>query len=249
MKTPQEIAEQAHAGLSALPDLQMHGSESIAFLLYDGFTALDLAGPHHFMGQLMGAKVHLVTLGDPEVPVLSDIGLPIMPTASLADTPDQIDVLIIPGGAEGTVTVAQSAPLLDWVRDVATQAQWLGGVCTGGIILGAAGLLKGRKATSHWVVHDLLAQFGAVPTDARVVVDAPVITAAGVTAGIDLGVTSTSLLRGSDYAATLELMSEYDPEPPMGTGTPAKAGEPLSGLVRDMFASMNAGIVALAHQE
>lgn len=232
----QARADEAHERLMQVPGLRMHGDEEVAMLLYPGFTALDLVGPHYFFGSMMGAKVHLVTNQANLAPVASDLGLAIAPTMTLADCPADLAVLFCPGGTYGTIAAASDRPTLDFLRDRADKARCVASVCTGSIILGAAGLLKGRKATSHWVARDKLAHFGAIPTDQRVVRDGKIITGAGVSAGLDLGLAIVEIFRGRPYAEALMLQAEYSPEPPFAGGTPAKTAPAIAGPMRDMFA-------------
>ncbi len=202
-------------------------------VVYPGMTALDLVGPNYMLAGLMGAKVHLVA--ESLVPVMVDTGFAITPTLTFADCPSDLDILLVPGGGEGTLVAAQDERLLAFLRDRGSRAKLVTSVCTGSLVLGAAGLLRGYQATSHWVVRDLLPHFGAVPVDARVVVDRSRITAAGVSAGIDLGLTIVKRLRDEDYAKGMALLAEYAPEPPVDAGTPQKAGAATTILISSMF--------------
>ncbi len=195
----------------------------IAFLLFPGITQLDLTGPAQFLSRLPGAKIDLVW--DSLDPVPTDAGFSILPTATFADVP-RADVLCVPGGM-GVAQVIDHAPALDWVRQVGSEATWVTSVCTGALVLGAAGLLRGYKATTHWAWHDLLALFGAEPVQARTVIDRNRATGGGVTAGIDFALTLMAAIAGEDHAKAVQLALEYDPAPPFDTGTPAKAGPAL----------------------
>jgi cyclohexyl-isocyanide hydratase len=231
-------SERAHAALAARPDVRMTGDEQVVVLLYDGLTALDLVGPHHALASMMGARVHLLSPGPAGQPVRTDLGLTITPTGGLDDCPQRVDVLLVPGGGDGTAALLRDARVLKWVAEVGARAGLISSVCTGSLVLGAAGLLRGRRATSHWLIRDLLRRYDAIPVDARVVVDEPVITAAGVSAGIDLGLLLVARLRGHGYAAAVELQAEYAPEPPAGTGTPTLAGPDLTTLLRELNAPL-----------
>jgi cyclohexyl-isocyanide hydratase len=225
----------AHDALMKLPDLKLYGDEKIAMLLYPGFTALDMVGPNYFLASMMGAKVHLVaaTLD----PVKTDLGYALVPDTTFADCPEALDVLFVPGGATGTLAAARHAPTLDFVRARAAKARYISSVCTGSLILGAAGLLTGKRATSHWLVREELAGFGAIPVDERVVVDGNLYTGAGVSAGLDLGLTLLGELRGAAYAEAMQLQAEYAPKPPYDAGTPERSRpEVLEGL-RMMYAN------------
>ena len=215
------------------------GSEQIAMLLYPGFTALDFVGPQYMLASLMGAKVHHVaaTLA----PVTSDTGLSIVPTLTLADCPRDLDILFVPGGGQGTLAAMRNPELLAFVADRGRRARWVSSVCTGSLILAAAGLLRGYRATSHWIARDLLAYAGAVPVDARVVRDRNRITGAGVSAGLDLGLTMVELLRDRLYAQTLQLLAEYAPEPPLNAGTPRTAPPEAREMLVAMFEGFTAG--------
>lgn len=195
----------------------------IAFLLFPNVTQLDLTGPAQFLSRLPGAKVDLVW--DSLAPVPTDAGFSILPTATFADVP-QADLLCVPGGI-GVAKVIDHAPALDWVRQVGSEAQWVTSVCTGALILGAAGLLKGYRATTHWAWHDLLALFGAEPVHARHVIDRNRATGGGVTAGIDFALALMAEIAGDDHARAVQLALEYDPAPPFDAGSPAKAGKAL----------------------
>ncbi|AWC68658.1 DJ-1/PfpI family protein [Caulobacter vibrioides] len=229
------IAAEAHERLMQVPGLQMHGEEEIAMLLYPGFTALDLVGPHYFFACMMGAKVHLVTNQANLAPVASDLGLAIAPTKTLADCPADLTLVFCPGGTYGTIAAASDRPTLAFLKDRAARAQCVASVCTGSVILGAAGLLKGRKATSHWVAREQLSHFGATPIDQRVVKDGKVVTGAGVSAGLDLGLAIVEALRGRPYAEALMLQAEYSPAPPFPGGTPANTDPAITGPMNDMF--------------
>lgn len=195
----------------------------IAFLLFPNVTQLDLTGPAQFLSRLPDARVDLVW--DSLEPVPTDAGFSILPTATFADIP-QADLLCVPGGI-GVSKVIDHAPALDWVRQVGSEAQWVTSVCTGALILGAAGLLRGYKATTHWAWHELLSLFGAEPVQARHVIDRNRATGGGVTAGIDFALALMAEIAGEDHARAVQLALEYDPAPPFDGGSPAKAGQAL----------------------
>jgi putative intracellular protease/amidase len=221
-------------------------NEQIAMLLYPGFTALDLVGPHYFFACLFGAKVHLVTTQPDLASVASDLGLAISPTVTLEDTPADLDVLFVPGGTTGTMEVMKSERTMAWVKDRASRAKHITSVCTGSMILGKAGLLKGKRATSHWATFPVLKDFGAIPTDARVVKDGNILTGAGVSAGLDFAIALTEQLRGRDYAEALVLQAEYAPEPPITAGSMATASAPVGDMMSQMFAPVAEQFRALA---
>lgn len=209
------------------------GDEQIAMLMYPGMTVMDLIGPQSMFGAMMGAKVMLVakTLE----PVTSDAGVTITPHATFDTCPRDLTVIFAPGGTDGTIAAANDPATLAFMRDRGGRAKYVTSVCSGSLILGAAGLLKGYKATSHWACRDALAGFGAIPTDARVVHDRNRITGAGVTSGLDFGLTMVAEMRDRTYAECTQLMSEYDPHPPFNAGSlktaPQGAVKPMMELI------------------
>ena len=206
----------------------------LAFLLFPGVTQLDLTGPVQFLSRLPGARLDLVW--DSLEPVPTDAGFSIMPTATFADLPSA-DLLCVPGGM-GVAEVINHDRALDWVRRVGGEAEWVTSVCTGALILGAAGLLKGYQATTHWAWHDLLALFGAEPVQARYVIDRNRATGGGVTAGIDFALALMARIAGDDHARAVQLALEYDPAPPFDCGSPAKAGPALVEVYRQRAAGL-----------
>lgn len=191
----------------------------LAFLLFPGVTQLDLTGPVQFLSRLPDARVSLVWENLDPVP--TDAGFSILPNATFADV-QGADLLCVPGGM-GIADVIDHGAALDWVRRTGESAQWVTSVCTGALVLGAAGLLRGRMATTHWAWHDKLALFGAEPVHARTVIDGNRVTGGGVTAGIDFALTLIEAIAGRDHAEMVQLALEYDPAPPLNAGSPAKA--------------------------
>lgn len=209
----------------------------IAMLLYPGFTALDFVGPYHFLGTLIpGVRLHVVTNRPDLSPVASDQELRIVPTTTLADCPRDLAVLFVPGGTMGTVAAASDPATVDFVRDRGARARYVTSVCTGSLLLGVAGLLEGRRATSHWSVVDVLARFGAIPTRERVVRDGNVVTGAGVSAGLDFGVTLVEELGGRKAAEAAVLVSEYAPAPPIDGGTLETARPEIARMLEEALA-------------
>jgi putative intracellular protease/amidase len=225
-------ASAAPHDMSALP-AHWTGHEQIGMLLYPGFTALDFVGPHHMLTSLMGAQVHQVAAS--LEPVTSDAGLTVMPSATYATCPRDLDLLFVPGGGDGTLAALRDERLLAFVADRGQRARWVTSVCTGSLVLAAAGLLKGYRATSHWVARDLLAEAGATPVDARVVRDRNRLTGAGVSAGLDLGLTLVALMRDRFYAQNVQLLAEYAPEPPLQAGSPHTAPQAAVEMTAGMF--------------
>lgn len=210
--------------------------EEIAMLLYPRFTALDLTGPQYMFSCMMGAKVHLVTKDPSLKPVLSDTGMAIQPTATFATCPQKLTLLFVPGGTNGTLAAMRDAETIAFLKDRGERADYVTSVCTGSLLLGAAGLLDGYEATSHWLTRDLLPLFGAKPIAQRVVKDRNRITGGGVTAGIDFGLTLIEILRDREYAETVQLLAEYDPHPPMDLGSPEKARPETKQVLAEMLA-------------
>jgi cyclohexyl-isocyanide hydratase len=208
----------------------------IGILLFPEVQQLDLTGPYEIFASTPGTKVHLLwkELG----PVPSATGLPLMPTATLADCP-LLDVLVVPGG-RGVNALMQDEEVIAFLRFQASQVRYLTAVCTGSLVLGAAGLLQGRKATTHWFSHDLLERFGAHPVKQRVVRDGTLITAGGVTAGIDFALTIVAELFGEIAAQEVQLALEYAPSPPFHSGDPALASEPVVAAVSNRMAATRA---------
>ncbi len=191
----------------------------VAFLLYPDVTQLDLTGPAQFLKRLGNTEIDLVaaTLD----PVMTDAGFALLPTATF-DTARQPDILCIPGGM-GINDAIEDAATMAWVAQAAASAQWITSVCTGSLLLGAAGLLKGYEATCHWAQHHHLAAFGAIPVKRRVVIDRNRATGGGVTAGIDFGLSLVAAIRGEAHARLVQLSLEYDPAPPFDSGHPDRA--------------------------
>jgi cyclohexyl-isocyanide hydratase len=193
---------------------------SVAFLLFPGVTQLDLTGPAQILSRLGNVTLDLVwkTIA----PVETDSGFSILPTATFADVA-RADILCIPGGM-GTTGVINDDAAMAWVKQIGDEAQWITSVCTGSLILGAAGFLNGYQATTHWAWMDYLPLFGAQPVKARHVIDRNRATGGGVTAGIDFALALTAAIRGEAHAKFVQLSLEYDPAPPFDAGSPKKAG-------------------------
>lgn len=226
--------------MSAFP-ASWHGSEKIAFLAYPQFTALDLVGPHYMLGSLMGATTMIVA--KTREPVTSDMKLAILPTHTFDDCPADLDIICVPGGTAGTLAAMEDEATIAFLKDRGARAKYITSVCTGSLVLGAAGLLKGYKATSHWRTREVLAEFGAEAVDQRVVIDRNRITGAGVTAGLDFALTIVAKLRDQQYAECLQLLAEYAPEPPFNAGTPATAPAAAHAMMAGMFD----GFIGMAH--
>ncbi|WP_320773691.1 DJ-1/PfpI family protein [Streptomyces sp. CRN 30] len=192
----------------------------IAIVLFDRFTALDAVGPYDTLGRLPGAET--VFVAERTGPVRNETGnLALTADRTLADL-DRPDIVVVPGGP-GQSAQMENETLLDWLRTADATSTWTTSVCTGSLLLAAAGLLRGRRATSHWLALDTLAGHGARPTGERVVTDGKYVTAAGVSSGIDMGLTLLGRIAGDDHAQAVQLLTEYDPQPPYDAGSPEKA--------------------------
>jgi cyclohexyl-isocyanide hydratase len=203
-------------------------------LLFPGLTQLDLTGPFEVLHRVPDARVHLVWKDT--APVRADSGLALLPTTALRDCPP-LDVVFVPGGA-GQIPLMSDAEVLAFVRTQGLRARYVTSVCTGALVLGAAGLLEGYEATTHWAYVDLLPAFGARPVRRRVVVDRNRITGGGVTAGIDFGLRLAAEVAGEDVAKSIQLGLEYDPEPPFRSGHPDVAEPAIVERVRGLFAKL-----------
>ena len=204
----------------------------IGLLLFPDLTQLDLTGPYEVFTRFPGAGVHLLwkTLD----PVTAGGGMRLLPTTTFAECP-QLDLVCVPGGA-GMNALLSDEETLDFVRRQATGARYVTSVCTGSLVLGAAGLLEGRRATTHWMSLPMLAAFGCEPVAERVVVDGNVITGGGVTAGIDFALTVAGEWFGAETARRIQLGIEYDPHPPYDAGAPQRADASLVAAVREAAA-------------
>ena len=202
----------------------------IAILLYDRLTALDAVGPYEVLARLPGATV--VFAAERPGPVRADTGmLALTADAALADVPHP-DIVLVPGGPGADDQMTDGA-VHEWLRAADAASSWTASVCTGSLILAAAGPLAGHRATSHWLALDQLAELGVTPVSQRVVIDGKFITAAGVSAGIDMALGLAGRIGGKELAESIQLGIEYDPQPPYMAGSPGKAP-------RDLVASMRA---------
>jgi transcriptional regulator GlxA family with amidase domain len=201
----------------------------IAFVLYDRFTALDIIGPFNMLAYGPGVEARFVA--ETLDPVTADVGTPrILPDLTFAQCPSP-DIVVVPGGP-GAQRIAEQPPLVEWLQKVHDGTRFTTSVCTGAYALGAAGLLEGRRATTHWAALDGLAQFGAIPVSERVVFADKVVTGAGVSAGIDMALTLAATLWGASTAEAIQLGNEYDPQPPFHSGSPRTAAPKLVEAMR-----------------
>lgn len=228
MKVPRDILQCAsvswvtrnHLGSDVELTTEQSSTEhfDVVVLLFPGVTQLDYVGPVEVFGRCPGARIHLAAR---EPQVVTDLGAVVVPSCNLAEAPSA-SVLLIPGGP-GIVDAMADSELLAFVEAQAAGASWVCSVCTGSFVLGAAGLLKGRRATTHWASHPMLAELGCIPVEERVVVDRPFATAAGVSAGIDLALWVAGEVFGARKGSWIEMSLEYAPQPPFGTGAAVTA--------------------------
>ena len=203
----------------------------IGFLVFDGVTQLDFTGPLQVLSRAKDATIHIVAKSMD--PVSTDTPLTIPPTATV-DTCPPLDILVIPGG-HGVRQAMNDPVITGFVATQSETCQYLTSVCTGAFILGKAGFLYGKKATTHWAYTSFLEKVGATYENARVVEDGNVITGGGVTAGIDFGFTLLARINGEDHARAIQLAIEYDPGPPFDGGTPEKTAEAISAPIGDFY--------------
>jgi transcriptional regulator GlxA family with amidase domain len=209
----------------------------IVIPIFDDFTALDAVGPYEVLSRVPGARVRFIA--PKPGAVTTDNGmLSLVAEASLDEAPAPA-VLVVPGGVSASA-VARDEAFVGWVRRVHETSTWTTSVCSGALILGAAGILDGLKATTHWLDYEELATYGAHPTPQRVVEQGKVITSAGVSSGIDMALTLAARIAGADVARAIQLSIEYDPQPPFDAGSVASAGPEIEAMVRAAVAARTA---------
>jgi cyclohexyl-isocyanide hydratase len=200
----------------------------VGMVVHPDMILLDLTGPLTAFN-ILQTEIHLI--GKSKQAVTTDVGLPVAPTDSFETAPEVLDVLFVPGGLKGTVDAMKDAQTIDFLKSRGERARFVTSVCTGSLLLGAAGLLKGYSATSHWYVRELLPLMGANLKKDRVVEDRNRITAGGVTAGLDFALTIGARLSGEEAAKRVQLLLEYDPKPPFDAGSPELAGTAISDVI------------------
>lgn len=208
----------------------------IGYLVFPDITQLDLTGPQQVLSRLPGAEQLLVW--KTREPVRSESGLMLVPDATYADCPP-LDMICVPGGP-GMNPLLTDADTIAFLQRMAPKARYVTAVCTGSLVLGAAGLLKGKRAATHWAAMEFLPKFGAIPVDERVVVDGNIVTGGGVTAGIDFGLKVAAEVAGEAVAKTIQLMIEYDPAPPFDSGHPRSADPAVLANLRERMKPMHA---------
>lgn len=232
---PEALAQNPSTSAQAMPEIPPNAPK-VAMLVYPKMVALDLIGPMTIFNIL---RFNVQLVWKDKTPVATDIGIPITPTQSFEECPKDLDVLFVPGGILGTIDCMNDQEVCAFLADREAQARWVTGVCTGTLVLAAAGLLRGYKATSHWAVTDLLPIMGADSVEGRVIQDRNRLTGGGVTAGIDFGLTLAGLLKGEEAARRVQLLIEYAPAPPFNSGTPRDAGPELVAGLRKARRSMD----------
>lgn len=205
----------------------------IAIPIFDRITALDAVGPYEVLSRLPGATVQFLA-SEPGPQRTETRMLALTADGSLDELPDP-EVIVVPGGF-GTRPLTKDEQMLDWLRRAHATSEWTTSVCTGSLLLGAAGILDGLEATTHWLELESLRRYGATPVPRRVVEQGKIVTAAGVSSGIDMALTLAARIAGDEVAQAIQLGIEYDPEPPFGAGSPAKAPAAIVELVRGLAA-------------
>lgn len=205
--------------------------QSVAFLVFPNVTQLDLTGPAQVLSRLGNTELNLVWKTKDPVP--TDAGFPLLPTATF-DEIGHANILCVPGGL-GTMDIMQDKEVLDWLRQIAETADWVTSVCTGSLVLGAAGLLKGYRSACHWASIDQLAYFDAIPVHERIVEDRNRFSGGGVTSGIDFALALAAKIRSEDFARFIQLSIEYDPNPPFDAGSPDKVSPELLARYHKMI--------------
>jgi cyclohexyl-isocyanide hydratase len=214
---------------------------NVGFVIFPDLTQLDFTGPQQVLARLPESAMHIVAKSSAAVP--SDSGLGLVPTHTFESCP-RLDLLCIPGGNAGVVRAMGDRETIEFVRRQARTAKYVTSVCTGAFILGAAGLLKGRRATTHWAFTELLPLVGATHEKGRVVKDGNVITAGGVTSGIDFGLHVVAEIGGESVAQAIQLGLEYDPEPPFTSGHPDRASATVKAMVSPRYETARANFRA-----
>ncbi len=207
--------------------------QDIGILVYDGVNELDVIGPWYVLGQAMGARTQLVSLEQGNIKTV--MGIEMAPN-TVIDSVSQLDILIIPGGLTGTIEATNDKRLHEWIRKIDKKTLYTGSVCTGGWILGAAGLLKGRRASTNWYrEEEFLKKYGAIPANERYTRDGKYWTSAGVTAGMDMSLAIMKEIYGEKYAQAIMLDMEYDASPPISGGSPEKTEKDVYQMMLDMY--------------
>ncbi len=209
--------------------------KSVAIVLYPGLTPLDVAGPYHVISQFPGYEITFVS--EKKGPISDGKKFELSAESALSDV-TFVDMLVVPGGLPAIKMARSGGPYIEWIRAIHPLTEWTLSICTGALMLGAAGVLQGMKATTHWYSHHELSHYGAQPIDARFVRDGKIMTSAGVSAGIDMSLALASEIFGETFAQSMQLDMEYDPAPPFNAGHPRSAPEEVTAALRDIFDSV-----------
>ena len=212
----------------------------IAIGLYPGFTALDAIGPYQVLSNMPGAEV--VICAEQTGPLPDDNGLLVFDITHRFDDVPNPELLLVPGGMITRKIAHERGAIVDWIASAHPTTTYTTSVCTGSLLLGAAGILEGLEATTHWAAYDHLASYGAKPVEQRVVFQGKIGTAAGVSSGIDLGLALAAAIHGPEVAQAIQLAIEYDPQPPFDAGSPSKAPSPIKELVSSIVAAQEASL-------
>jgi len=212
---------------------------TVGFVLFPDLTQLDLTGPLQVLARLPQSRI--IVAAKSESPIPSDCGLSLVPTHSFANSPP-FDLICVPGGVKGVIGAIGDRETIDFVRGQAAGAQYITSVCTGAFVLGVAGLLQGRRATTHWAYTELLPLLGAKYEKARIVRDGNLITAGGVTAGVDFGLSVVAEVAGETTARTIQLGIEYDPAPPFDSGDPERAPKSIKSALSERYGKARAAL-------
>jgi cyclohexyl-isocyanide hydratase len=214
---------------------------NVGFVIFPHLTQLDFTGPQQVLARLPGSAMHIVAKSAAQVP--SDSGLSLVPTHTFHTCP-RLDLICVPGGNAGVVQAIADRDTIEFVRRQSSTAKYVTSVCTGAFILGVAGLLKGRRATTHWAFAELLPLVGATHEKGRVVKDGNIITAGGVTSGIDFGLRAVAEIAGESVAQAIQLGLEYDPDPPFAAGHPDRASAAVKAMVSPRYETARANFRA-----
>jgi cyclohexyl-isocyanide hydratase len=248
--TDAERLEKAHLkAMNTYPEFMAGKRLKFGMVVYPGMFLMDLIGPLTVFESLMNRDIYLIWKDlKPVNNTHTDYAayIPIQPTTTFKNCPKDLDVLFVPGGVPATMDMMQDQELIAFLTEQGKTARYITSVCTGSLILGAAGLLQGYRATSHWMTMAALPELGAIPVRERVVMDRNRITGGGVTAGIDFGLTLIRILRNKDYAQAVQLYLEYDPAPPFRAGSPRTAPTKVRSFVFDMMQSAQEHAIAVA---
>lgn len=244
-------ATHSHSSMTGFENLVSHPKVTVGMVVYPGMFLMDLVGPLSVFDSLMNKEIHFLAKDLKPIGAQQGRSGPLIhvnPTATFSTFDKPLDVLFVPGGVPGTFDFMQDKKSLAFIRKQAAQSKYVTSVCTGSLILGAAGLLTGKRAASHWATLEVLTEFAAIPVDERVVVDGNIVTGGGVTAGLDFGLSLAAILVGEEYAQAIQLYLEYNPQPPFSAGSPKTAPEVSKAFLDEMFKDMVVMARQLARQ-